>query len=346
MRSETQQKILVVDDSRVMQVLLVHILHGAGYETSVANDGREALEMIREEGFDFVLTDRCMPVMDGLELCRQVRAQNFPQYVYIAVLTAADETDDVVAALDAGADDFLSKPVVVPEMLARLRTGTRLLSLERRLRTLARVDPLTQLLNRRTYQELIEREWSAAVRYDSPLSCLMLDVDHFKSINDRYGHLAGDATLMQLAKVLQETCRRPDYVCRYGGEEFGILLPNTDLQGALRCAERCLTAIRGHKFLTGVERLSVTASIGIAERTTAIMSPDQLIDDADQALLLAKRQGRNRCVVATEALRELSLNQAGFQTFTQAQLSGPEFEELLALRQQLCPSTLLVSHGD
>lgn len=325
-------RVLVVDDSRMMRKLLQHLLEGAGYSVAFAEQGTEALETLVREPFDFVLTDRNMPGMDGMELCRRIRGMTLPHYVYIALMTSEDAAADIVMALDAGADDFLSKPIMAPVMLAQLRTAERFLALERKLRLLSRQDPLTQVLNRRTFQELVEREWSLSQRYLTPLSCVMLDIDHFKTINDRFGHPAGDEVLRQFSELLQMSCRRPDYVCRYGGEEFCILLPNTDLAGAQVCAQRCLEAIRRARFHFGIEEVLITASLGIAERVQGQSSAELMINSADQALLIAKRRGRNQIVEASDAARETSLNEAaiwGPDTIT----GGPQTAVLLDLLQ-------------
>ena len=171
------KKVLIVDDSPMMLHLLDRVLSAGGYEVHQARNGFEALDKMQDECCDFVITDWHMPTMDGIELCRQLRSMSWPQYVYIAVLTSSDSSDDLVVALDAGADDFYIKPVVAPELLARMRAGTRFLSLERQLRIQARLDPLTEVLNRRTFEEVFSREWNFAERHGTQLSCVMMDVD-------------------------------------------------------------------------------------------------------------------------------------------------------------------------
>ncbi len=288
------RKVLIVDDSPMMLHLLDRVLSAGGYEVHQARNGFEALDIMQDECCDFVVTDWHMPNMDGIELCRQIRTMEWPQYVFIAVLTSSDSSDDLIVALDAGADDFYIKPVVAPELLARMRAGTRFLSLERQLRVQARLDPLTEVLNRRTFEEMFSREWNFAERHGTQLSCVMMDVDYFKSVNDRFGHPVGDDVLRALSQILRGQSRSPDYVARYGGEEFCVMLPHTDEEGAAAFAERCRVAILNEPFLTAEGSVHVTASFGVAQRERETSRPDHLLERADQALLWAKKQGRNR----------------------------------------------------
>ncbi|MES2791058.1 MAG: diguanylate cyclase [Planctomycetota bacterium] len=288
------RKVLIVDDSPMLLHLLDRVLSAGGYEVHQARNGHEALQIMQDECCDFVVTDWHMPTMDGIELCRQIRSMSWPQYVFIAVLTSSDSSDDLIAALDAGADDFYIKPVVAPELLARMRAGSRFLALERQLRIQARLDPLTEVLNRRTFEEMFSREWNYAERHGTQLSCVMMDVDYFKSVNDRFGHPAGDAVLRSLSQILRDESRTPDYVARYGGEEFCVMLPQTDEIGAAAFAERCRMAIMNGPILTAEGSVNVTASFGVAQRDCETSRPDHLLGRADQALLWAKRQGRNR----------------------------------------------------
>ncbi|GAG35548.1 unnamed protein product [marine sediment metagenome] len=177
-----------------------------------------------------------------------------------------------------------------------MQAGARVLRLENRLRLLASHDPLTQLLNRRTFFELIEKEWKRSSRIGYPLSCAMIDVDFFKRVNDSYGHLAGDEVLRSVSRRLQRCCRQTDCVCRYGGEEFCVLLPDTGEQGAVLWAERCRSAVAEEPIETAETRIGVTVSLGVAQRRDDTNSPEELLDLADRALLEAKRLGRDRVV--------------------------------------------------
>jgi two-component system, cell cycle response regulator len=285
--------VLLVDDDPLVHQIVANMLEPAGFRVQHAADGAEALDMVREDCPYFVVTDWSMAPMDGIELCQRLRKENLPHYVYAVLLTAKSRTDDIVTGLNAGADDFVTKPVSRGELLARLQAGSRVLELEKRLGQLARSDPLTGLLNRATFHQLLEMEWSRATRYGHPLSCVMLDVDWFKKINDTYGHLAGDNVLKTLAATLQGVCRQADYVGRYGGDEFCVLLSETDEEGAKIWADRCRAAIAATAF-PGPLQLSITVSLGTAARSAVMDMPEHLLECADHALLEAKRSGRNR----------------------------------------------------
>ena len=212
-----------------------------------------------------VITDWVMAPMDGIEFCRLLRQKKLPHYAYVVLLTSKSQTADLVKGLGAGADDFITKPVHQGELLARLQTAVRILEQERRLTELARKDHLTGVLNRRTFYELFEMEWNRVTRYRHPLSCVMVDADYFKNVNDTYGHLVGDHVLWFLAQSLKSLSRGPDQICRWGGEEFCVLLPETDEQGARLWAERCCTTIAETSLTSGRHHLTVTASFGVAE---------------------------------------------------------------------------------
>ncbi len=297
------RKILVVDDDPAMRRVLVKILQNANYEVMVAADGREALEFMRKECPRFVITDWDMPVLNGIELCQELRKNEQLHYVYIVMLTGSYK-DGLVEGLTCGADDFITKPVDSKELLARLQAGSRIVDLESKLQELVKCDSLTGVLNRRTFFEIIEKEWHRSTRSAQPMSCIVMDVDHFKSVNDTYGHQAGDRVLQDIAHVLQSHCRIPDHVCRYGGEEFCMLLPNTVASDAMQCAERCRRGIESLTFEGIICDRRVTASFGVAQRDGLSANPAQLVNLADQALLVSKRMGRNRatshCMTTTQ----------------------------------------------
>jgi diguanylate cyclase (GGDEF)-like protein len=299
------RKVLVVDDDPAMRRILSRILESAGYDVAHAANGSEAIDAIQEDLPCFVVTDWDMPVLDGAEFCRMARRQNLPHYIYIVMLTSSD-TDRLVEGLSAGADDFITKPVKPQELLARLKAGTRVLVLEDQLRLLATRDPLTNLLNRRRFFEILQRQRSQSRRIGYPLSCAMIDLDFFKKINDAYGHLAGDTVLRLASRALQESCRETDFVCRYGGEEFSVLLPDTDEQVAVAWAERCRSAIAETPFVVEGVSVQITASFGVAQWHHDTDTPEKFLDLADQALLAAKRSGRNR-VVAFGSLQHQAL---------------------------------------
>ena len=169
-----------------------------------------------------------MPGHDGIELCRRIREESFPHYIYTVLLTAHNKVADMILALESGADDLLTKPIASAELLARLRAGARVIELENQLVRLARTDPLTAIPNRWVFFEHFEREFARSRRNGNPLSCVLCDIDFFKAVNDTYGHVAGDIILKAFAQVLNAQCRESDHLCRYGGEEFCILLTDTD----------------------------------------------------------------------------------------------------------------------
>jgi diguanylate cyclase (GGDEF)-like protein len=255
--------------------------------------------------------------MDGVELCRRVRQEDLPHYVYVLFVTARKSTLELVQALEAGADDFVSKPIERGELLARLHSGQRVVELERRLSEAARSDPLTGIPTRRAFYEQFERELSRARRYKLPLSCVMLDVDFFKKINDLHGHAVGDEVLRQVAALLKWSCRSSDFVCRHGGEEFCVLLPETDDAAAALWADRTRAALAERQITTAAGDLKVTASFGVAQLLDDTANGEQLVDQADQALLVAKQSGRDR-VVRYRSLCEttpISLSVAGKDPF-------------------------------
>jgi len=288
--------VLVVDDDPAALRLTARIVSSAGHRVARADNGRRALEAIDRHTPDLVLCDWEMPELDGLGFCREVRRRELPQYVYVILLTGKSTADHMVEGLAAGADDFVTKPIQRAVLLARLEAGSRLLRMERRLRVVSQYDPLTGLLNRRAFHRRAVHEWERAARYDSPLSCAMIDLDFFKRINDAHGHAGGDATLAAVASLLGDQCRPSDVLCRFGGEEFCVLLTETNEAGAARWAERVRTAVAATPIPVADVVLRVTASLGVAQRFTDTPSSEHLIELADQALAVAKQSGRNRVV--------------------------------------------------
>ena len=298
MMNPAYRDVLVVDDHADLRASLSHTLRIEGFHVRTANNGVEALEAVRQECPHYLITDWCMHPMDGIEFCRQLRLESLPHYVYTILLTIKNDGEAVITALNAGADDFMSKPVRRAELLARFEAGARVLELEDRLSQLARCDPLTGVLNCRTAKQLLEKEWARAIRYRHPLSCVMWDVDYFKAINDMHGHLVGDKALQYLAQLAESQCRCPDYVCRWGGDEFLVLLPETNAAGAFCWAERFCASIAATPLAYRSFELPISASFGVAERQTSMPDPSAMIELADQALYAAKREGRCRVVLA------------------------------------------------
>jgi diguanylate cyclase (GGDEF)-like protein len=285
-----------VDDDESMRKILSYILVSAGFRVQIAADGAEALRAVRRECPYFVITDWIMSPIDGIQLCQELRRQKLPHYVYVVFLTARSQSEDITVALNAGADDFATKPIDKEELLARLEVGANVLELDCRLKQLARCDMLTGLLHRRTFQQILEKEWSRAIRYCHPLSCVMLDLEHFQSVNDRFGERAGDAVLRDAAQTIKDGCRCPDHICRWGGDRFCVLLPETDERGAIAWAERCCAALAESKFRAGTDTLAITANFAVVQQTIDVRDPDHLLALCEQALLVTKKARRERMV--------------------------------------------------
>jgi two-component system, cell cycle response regulator len=309
--------ILIAEDNPVSRKLLEKTLLKAGYDVSSVENGKRALSLFKERFFPIVLTDWIMPEMDGLELCRAIRGSEVAAgYVYLILLTARDSKDDIIAGLEAGADDYLTKPFNRAELMARLNTGMRILELERSLkkanediRMLSITDPLTGSYNRGYLSERFPKETKRALRYGRPLSVILADIDHFKQVNDTYGHLVGDLILKTFVKRLKENLRQEvDWVVRYGGEEFLIILPETDVEGARVVAERMRKKICAEGAEVDGIQVSISASFGITGFSSfgqeEDISMESIIGKADEYLYQAKREGRNR--VRGEALQSAS----------------------------------------
>jgi diguanylate cyclase (GGDEF)-like protein len=235
-----------------------------------------------------------MPGLDGLELCRTVRQWSNERYIYMVMLTVQKDTPDIVAGMRAGADDYISKNCAFDELHARLRAGERILKLQEQLRIEATHDVLTGTLNRRAILSLLERQAAQATRHPSQVGILLLDLDHFKKVNDSHGHTTGDDVLTETAKRLAAPLRRYDALGRYGGEEFLIVLPRCDLERTAEIAERVRLSVSTTPIDTSAGKIAITASIGAAAMDHGPVSAHELIQRADQALYDAKALGRNR----------------------------------------------------
>ncbi len=302
--------ILLVDDDLFMRRVMEDALVAQGYCVVTAGNGREALELVGKGDYPLILSDWIMPEMDGLEFCRAIRASKKGQNTYIILLTAQDASDGIIQGLEAGANEYLVKPVNAAELTVRLKTARRIIDLERSLqksleeiRTLSLKDPLTGIFNRRYLDERLPRELKRAYRYERPLSVIMMDIDHFKSVNDRHGHHAGDEVLKVCATTISDSIRIDvDWVARYGGEEFVIFLPETPYEGMLVVAERLRRDISEICVREKDIDIRVTASFGAAShmpvQQDVAFSADHFLDQADRCLYHAKQNGRNR-VTAT-----------------------------------------------
>jgi two-component system cell cycle response regulator len=298
-------KILIVEDEFISRRMVKKFLVDAGYEIVEAEDGKSAWELFQNEPFHLVITDWLMPRLNGLELVKKIRESEHKSYTYIIMLTAKDDKDNIVFGLESGVDEYLTKPFNGRELVARVASGMRILRLEEQLKLaqqqmeiLAMRDELTGLLNRRAIEEYAESEFNMTERKVRALSVILLDIDHFKNVNDRFGHKTGDYALQQVAKVLTSNLRNYDRVGRWGGEEFMLILPDTQLKDALAAAERVRIEISAMKIsLEAGETFSIHISLGVACTTSQFSSLTKLIDAADQAMYLAKEAGRNRVCV-------------------------------------------------
>lgn len=293
-------KVLIAEDQLSTLRHLRRLLVRMGHEVSEAADGEEAWEFIQRARTPLVISDWMMPRLDGLDLCRRIRGRISENYTYIILLGACCSRDDKLKGLNAGADDFLAKPIDDDELCIRLEIAARILEVHQslgrrnsRLFELATTDELTGVNNRRRFSQDLRLHAGLATRHGLPLSLIMLDVDHFKSFNDRFGHPAGDSVLRTIAAIMRSELREHDLVARYGGEEFVLLLPSTDAEAAVEVAERLRKAIEKGTW----NMAPVTASFGVATTTsTHSISADELIVQADEALYHSKNAGRNRVI--------------------------------------------------
>jgi two-component system, cell cycle response regulator len=299
-------RVLIADDDRLSARMLEASLKAAGYDVIVAEDGGQAWQVLkRDDRPQIAILDWMMPVMDGLEVCRKVRRSAGP-YVYILLLTGNTDPESVVMGMDAGADDYIRKPFHPAELKARLRTGKRIVELEEKLRRQATHDSLTGIMNRGAIMERIAIEMDRANRDRENLCIAMADLDHFKKVNDTYGHSVGDTVLCETASRMASVLRPYDSIGRYGGEEFIIVFPKCDAANALTIAERVRRSISIEPVRTHWEGIAVTASIGLAEAQSPT-DADAVIRQADNALFRAKQGGRNRVEMSTgEALANRS----------------------------------------
>jgi diguanylate cyclase (GGDEF)-like protein len=293
-----------VEDDPVSRRILEKSLTKSGMKVVTAENGREALELLEKTFFPIVITDWMMPELDGLELCQRIRKMEWPSYVFIILLTARGAVDDIITGLDAGADDYLTKPFNKAELKARLRAGTRILGLYDKINKLSITDPLTQCFNRGYLMKSLTKEIKRSIRYKNNLFIVMSDIDHFKNINDSYGHQAGDLVLKEFAGLIMNSFRdEVDWLARYGGEEFILVLPETGRGGAWQAAERLRKKVSEMVIPVKEEKIQITASFGISgfegHNSVVNISANVLIEQADKCLYQAKREGRNR-VVLTE----------------------------------------------
>ena len=299
-------RVLIVDDDPTNRHLLSAMLLNTRHEFDEAPDGKTAWELLQKETINLVITDWMMPDMDGVELIDNIRKANFPHYIYVILLTARSTKADIVKGLEAGADDYLIKPFDLDELRARVNIANRIIDLERRqheslerMQKMATHDSLTDLFNRRALYDIAENELARARRDNKPVSLVMMDIDHFKNVNDEYGHNIGDQALRRVATIILEKIRGYDTAGRWGGEEFLLVLPVTYLEEARQIAERVRQGIESAKIqLQGGKHLNLQASFGVSTAMPEdLLTFDLLVHQADEALYDAKGEGRNRVCV-------------------------------------------------
>lgn len=302
-------RVLIVDDDEIMIERMRDLVTAAGFEVETAMQGEEALSKLASHFAPIVILDREMPGMDGLALCRRIRGHQYAGYVYIMLVTSHDSEEEILAGLDAGADDYLSKRVSGTQVIARLATARRILQLEFSLkqvieerRRMAMTDALTGAHNRRYFMNHMRRELKRACRHSNDSSLLVLDLDHFKHINDRYGHAAGDAVLVEFVRRIQGALPREyDWCARIGGEEFAVVLPQTDLAGAAVVAERIRRAVAAAPFTSAAGAIEATVSVGVSGlgcfADVGLVTPDNLLSRADDCLYSSKNAGRDRVTI-------------------------------------------------
>jgi two-component system cell cycle response regulator len=300
-------KILIADDDAISRRVLHSFLTKWGYDVVVANDGLEAMNAFSAPGSPrLAILDWMMPGLDGLQVCHQVRELSDGQYFYIILLTARDRSEEIVEGLYAGADDYISKPFNAEELKVRLRAGQRIIDLQKELLDAqekllfqATHDPLTRLWNRGAIFDMLQRETVRASRLGGYLGVILGDLDHFKNVNDTYGHPAGDSVLAEASRRMATVVRPYDSVGRYGGEEFLIVLPGSDRQATSVVANRLMTSLSSDPIDVNGVKISITGSFGVVSSDAShAVGWKSLINSADQALFKAKRNGRNRVEVA------------------------------------------------
>jgi diguanylate cyclase (GGDEF)-like protein len=319
-KTDTMILILAVDDDPLTLLNLSRILHNEKRQIVTAEDGEKALQIALDTLPQMVITDWRMPRLDGLELCTALRNTDATQHTYIIMLTGNEADDELVQAFDAGADDYVVKPFTPKVLEARIRSGERLIryqrtinsdheiiqkyasklaSANRKLQTMAMTDDLTGLPNRRSAMARMKDVVAESDRYGENLSCILIDIDYFKKVNDTYGHDIGDIVLKEVANVFSRNARSYDMISRMGGEEFLIISTRSDRYDTEQLAERLRVAVENHAIpLSNGKTISVTISLGLATWSEQYADGSELIKDADKALYRAKRKGRNRAETA------------------------------------------------
>ena len=304
--ARTSMKILIAEDDLISSKILQKNLLNWGYFVVTAHSGAEAWEALQDQDLRMALLDWMMPGIDGIEVCRKIRRRKKFNYTYIIILSAKDRRQDIITGLSSGADDYMTKPVNFLELRARLQTGRRIIDLEdklllaqRQLKNIASRDSLTKIWNRNETTKFLTEELDRGKREGVPTGVILLDIDHFKRINDFYGHDTGDQALLQVVSRIKKKIRKSEKIGRYGGDEILIILPRCSSSEIVKVAERLRRCVDKSGVKTDLDNVPLTISAGCASTDVAgILSADRFIKVADEALLKAKSQGRNCYVVA------------------------------------------------
>jgi two-component system cell cycle response regulator len=311
--TEKPLRLLLAEDEPVQRLLFRRTLEKSGYQVEAVSSGEAALEKVMGGGFHLLLTDWDMPGMDGAELCRRIRKAKLKEYVYILMVTSHSSVSDMVFAIKAGANDFIRKPLDQAELLARLMSASELVLVQRDLRAanaqierMSCIDVQLRCYNKGYLNDHLPRAVAHAIRHQEPLSLIMADLDAFKTINDTYGHMAADEVLSGFVERANRSLRSSDWIARFGGEEFAIILPATALEPARGVAEKLRAGCADEAFKTSAGSLTVTVSLGVASFAPSSneISVNDLLSRADAALYRSKKEGRNRVSVSGEGTSE------------------------------------------
>ncbi|MCX7709382.1 MAG: diguanylate cyclase [Clostridia bacterium] len=288
-------KILIVDDNSLITKSVTRILENEGYTVCSTGKGKGVLELTYELKPDLILLDIILPDIDGFEVCRQLKSESTVEDIPIIMITSKTDGNDLKKALELGAFDYIKKPIDKVEVAARVQSALRFKQYHDNLKEMATKDALTGTYNHALLVELLEKELEKKKRKGGSVAFCMLDIDFFKKINDTFGHLTGDAVLKELARILTGMLRNSDIVGRYGGEEFGIVLPDIDAESTARLCERIRNSIKEHIFKTRESEIKITVSMGVSFLPAgAAVGCAEMIKKADDALYRAKQNGRNR----------------------------------------------------
>ena len=291
-------KVLIVDDSPDSLALVRARLATENLELVTADCGTAGLEMAKNENPDLILLDVDMPDISGFDVCRKLKDDKDLCMIPVIFLTSSGDAQDKVKGLNIGAVDYVTKPFDAFELQARVNAALRTKHMQDMLIEHAHIDPLTGIPNRWSMMERLQQEWARVRRHGGSLSFIMADIDHFKRVNDTYGHSVGDKILQKVSQAIVSQCREIDLPARYGGEEFAITVPDETVEGATVLADRCRQAVAEARVCVGDEDVRVTASFGVAEAAST-PSANALVEAADDALYQAKRAGQNRVAVAS-----------------------------------------------